>query len=230
VKERPIYFKTESIKAILEGRKTQERRVIWPKILIQQYSTVMEKIKFRTGKTQCLFDFYHNDGSVSTIYGVRPKYRTGDLFWVKENFMVQLEPCESHPKGEVEYAADYPEQSNVFQYEGGGSAVKSCILMPRWASRLSLEVVNVRVEKVQEISASDALDEGVSHTEFWKPKDVENRPFEEKWWDDFHFWNHYPQIAYKNHWDSINAKRGYGWDTNPWVWVIEFRKVWQNGV
>lgn len=80
--------------------------------------------------------------------------------------------------------------------------------MPRWASRITLEVVSVRVERVQEISAADARAEGIR-----QPKDWET-------WSDQH-----GILEYRNLWNSINAKRGFGWDKNPWVWVIEFRRV-----
>jgi len=48
---------------------------------------------------------------------------------------------------------------------------------------------------------------------------------EDKWWDDYYFWRNYPRLAYKKMWNSINETCGYGWDTNPWVWVIEFNRV-----
>jgi hypothetical protein len=70
--------------------------------------------------------------------------------------------------------------------------------MPRWASRISLEVTGVRVERVQDISNEDSQAEGVDPS------------------------IHAPSFA--GLWDSINAKRGYGWDVNPWVWVVEFKR------
>jgi hypothetical protein len=94
------------------------------------------------------------------------------------------------------------------------------IHMPRWASRLTLTVADVRVERLQDISASDALAEGVSSTEHWRPKDVEGKPFEDKWWDDFTFWNHYPQLAYRSVWEAINGAGS--WETNPWVAAYSF--------
>ena len=74
--------------------------------------------------------------------------------------------------------------------------------MPRWASRIALEVTGVRVERVQEISCVDAMHEG--------PPDRSGLN---------------PQVWFVNIWNAINAARGYGWDVNPWVWCIEFRRV-----
>lgn len=85
------------------------------------------------------------------------------------------------------------------------------------------EITKVRAERLQDISAVDAELEGVAHTEFWTPKEMNDRPFEEKWWDDFYFWSHYPQIVFKRLWDSIYGPGS--WDRNDWVWVVEFKVV-----
>lgn len=224
MKERPILFNGDMVRAILDGRKTQTRRVVWPMSLCIPYRNSMDKIKLRKTDNHYLFDFHYEDGTISTIYGTRPKYFVGDRLWVRETHGIQLEPCEDYPNGCVIYKADLPDESD-FQYEGGGSAWRPSIYMPRWASRITLGVVSVRVERVQDISEEDALSEGISETSFWKPKEMDNRPFEEKWWDDYYFWTSYPQVAFQNLWDSINAKRGYSWESNPWVWAIEFKRV-----
>jgi len=83
--------------------------------------------------------------------------------------------------------------------------------MPRWASRITLEVTAVRVERVQDIAEADAIAEGcqppfVDHLGNHRNPHGDN--------GEFHML-----------WDSINAKRGYGWDANPWVWVVEFRRL-----
>ncbi len=87
--------------------------------------------------------------------------------------------------------------------------------MPRWASRISLEVTDVRVQRVQEISAIDCEAEGL------QVFDAERiyHANEAKFHDDFY------RDAYKHLWDSLNAKRGFGWDVNPWVWAITFKQV-----
>jgi hypothetical protein len=83
--------------------------------------------------------------------------------------------------------------------------------MPRWASRITLEITAIRVERVQDITYQDILDEG------WDARTSE--PFTNRTaGEDAHDW-------YCKLWDSINAKRGYSWADNPWVWVIEFRRI-----
>ena len=73
------------------------------------------------------------------------------------------------------------------------------MFMPRWASRLTLEITNVRCERLHDQSRDDLFMEG--YDSYFALKD------------------------YMKAWDALNAKRGYGWDTNPWVWVIEFKKI-----
>ncbi len=76
--------------------------------------------------------------------------------------------------------------------------------MPRWASRITLEITGVRVERVQEISIWDCRREGI--------------PNEGEMGETY-------RDAFKKLWNSLNAKRGYGWDTNPWVWAIRFKRI-----
>ena len=119
--------------------------------------------------------------------------------------------------------ADEADVAQIFGEDGKGMFVeeaegKRCRLdygvkwrpsihMPRWASRITLRVTNVRVERVQEISEEDALAEGVYGDEA--------APFDQAT----------ATMCFEALWDSINAKRGYGWDANPWVWVVEFERV-----
>jgi len=87
---------------------------------------------------------------------------------------------------------------------------KPSIHMPRWASRITLEVTNVRVERVQGIAQDEANAEGVTC--------VNNGELSTKIFLD-------PKSEFKKLWNSINEKKGFGWDMNPWVWVIEFKEV-----
>lgn len=90
---------------------------------------------------------------------------------------------------------------DIDQWKAWGWKVTPSIFMPRWASRITLEVVKVRVERLSDMSVEDALAEGISD-----------------YTDENEIWS-YAQL-----WNSINSKK-YPWSSNPWVWVIEFRRL-----
>ena len=166
--EKPILFSGEMVRAILDGRKTQTRRVIKPGLIHEL-----------------------RDGEVVPCLWECPYGGPGDRLWVREAF----QPL----SGETLFKADFPPFAI--------GPWKPSIFMPRNLSRITLEVVSVRVERLQEISFDDMHAEGIvpqhiggSH-ELLKQKYV--RPL----------------------WDNLNAERGYGWGKNPWVWVIEFRRL-----
>lgn len=211
MKERPILFTAESVRGIIEGRKTQTRRAITGDFVVDGGKSWPRKV--------------HLLEPLVCPYG-----QPGDRLWVRETLKRNDKFL-----GTISYGADgarctdpnAPDNLDGWSLWRFAKPNVPAIHMPRWASRLTLEITNVRVERVQDISASDALAEGISKTDYWKPKEVDGRPFEEKWWDDYEFWKRYPQIAYRNLWDSINAKRDggiYAWERNPWVWVMEFKK------
>ena len=106
----------------------------------------------------------------------------------------------------IRYAVD-TEEDDLPKLDCGWEKRPS-IFMPRWASRITLLIKDIRVERVQDISPSDACEEGIftgsGHDCVVEP------PLP------------YPVATFKVLWNSINAKRGYGWDVNPWVWVIKF--------
>jgi hypothetical protein len=121
---------------------------------------------------------------------------------VRENFYFQPELwAMNHGPQPIHYAVDC-KREEVEDY-----VTKPSIFMPRWASRITLEITEVRVERLQEISEEDARAEGV-------------RPVNEQ----VELLGEY-RIGYVKLWDSLNAKRGLGWDKNPWVWAIAFRRV-----
>jgi hypothetical protein len=197
-KERPIIFSAESVRAILEGRKTQTRRIVKP-----QPSFITEANLVFTGSEE-LFLAHCPEGNrlVKCPYG-----ETGDHLWVRESWF-------AYPSGIVldEYCVFYKASDD------GLSAFKwrSPIHMPRWASRIALAITDIRVERVQDITVEDAMAEGVGcDNEIRNPDPALRESIEN--------WNlPYAQYLYKELWDGFNAKRGCGWDANPWVWVIVF--------
>jgi hypothetical protein len=185
MKERPILFSGPMVQAILDGRKTQTRRVVKPQPEYWEqtggYHYPLDKKPYRGAPV----------GRVRSIDEYRCPYgQPGDRLWVRETW-------HQYAGGEVIYRADYGPES----YQAGAKGWRPSIFMPRWASRITLEITGVRVERVQDISADDARAEGVSAPDVL------------------------PRSKFATLWDSINAKRGYGWDMNPWCWCVEFKAV-----
>jgi hypothetical protein len=160
------------VRAILQGRKTQTRRVL-------RVSSGTEPGK---------------DCAVSCPYGA-----TGDHLWVKETHYVD-------PSGGVLYRADDSlHDQRVPRWSPS-------IFMPRWASRISLEVVRVRIEQLQSASNADFVTEGIESL-----REGELGYLRQNGSD----W----RSSYRELWDSLNAERGFAWDVNPWVWVVEFVRL-----
>lgn len=190
MKERPILFSGEMVRAILDGRKTQTRRVVKPQPNLLRWCPI------QSGRYDGWDDEHGNP--YPCPYGV-----PGDQLWVRETCLIHCKPRRLEPKGEVVYKADFPDEATA---EPGWNP---SIFMPRWASRIQLEITNIRVERVQNISIPDAVAEGIRV--ITDPECPE------------------PDERYRVLWDTINAKRGYSWETNPWVWVIEFKRIDQKG-
>ncbi len=212
MKERPIIFNGEMVRAILEGRKTMTRRVVKPPFEIHPNGYITRR-----------------QGDERLCPYICPYGQPGDRLWVRETFNWsgdnELLPGEPHKKcpertgytsDNVVWAADgYDEHP---QY--GKALWRPSIHMPRWASRITLEIVSVRVERVQEISERDAMREGIiqlSGAGLWKDYQCDKTGFA------------YPSQSFRSIWDSIYAQRGFAWSANPWVWVIEFKMAQEGG-
>lgn len=186
MRARPITFKNGMVAAILDGRKTQTRRVLKPqpvedRALNGTRGLLLDGVVFEPEKWAAL------RGS--------PYGRPGERLWVREAFAV-LDPERTVKR--VAYAASWP---------AGEPAPKwtPALFMPRWASRLTLEIRNVRVERVQEISPDDAEAEGA----VWLENGVG-------------IYDGGAKVgAFKRLWQRIGGE----WEANPWVWVIDFRMI-----
>ena len=195
MKERPILFSAPMVRAILEGRKTQTRRVVKPQPFSGWYPS------------QCTngWGFCHPQGEAPAKLFQCPYGVPGDRLWVRESFQPLLADGVKWPDADYEtgegYAINYVATGGVKEFydcrndEAFCSRVTPSIFMPRWASRITLEITEVRVERLQEISREDALAEGCG---FRFP----------------------PSVL----WDSINGKT-YPWAANPWVWAVSFRRL-----
>lgn len=221
-REKPILFRGEMVRAIIAGRKSMTRRVVKPQPF---------EVSPRLGKTPGLIRVREADPTLSTFGTACPYGKPGDRLWVRETW--QAVPIGRHrdwsgiPDGRLRTPCPGRETvAAIYRADGempGDEIWQPSIFMPRWACRIVLEITDVRVERLNDISANDALDEGVGRTEFWKPSELEGRPFEEKWWDDYEFSERYPPLVFRKLWESIH---GVGsWAKNPFVWVIEFKRL-----
>lgn len=209
--QRPILFSGEMVRAILEGRKTQTRRVIQPQPPATVTGAGMYALMPPRNGNAYRWDWtplIANAGKVSR------GYYPGDRLWVRETWRIVGRIGSDYL---VEYAADKAIREIDVGWEGPTPELDAqihqerchpSIHMPRWASRLTLEIVKVRVERVQDISAPhDCCAEGVQCPAANSSEGPEkHRQF------------------FRELWDKINSKRGFGWDANPWVWVIEFKR------
>ena len=231
-KERPILFSGPMVRAILSGRKTVTRRVVIPKTEPKIAPREMEPW-FVDSERQLDDDArpcwtgYHSDypsrfGKWFSCNQGKP----GDILWVRETFrecgVTGLGMGGQEMDADwYDYRADYikPESHKAFTWQPS-------IFMPRAACRLKLRITDVRVERLQGITEQQAEAEGVERLEgnLWKCYDIckEHADGYDK--------RTSATASFMSLWNSINRKRGHGWDVNPWVWVIEFEKVEVGGM
>lgn len=220
--EQPILFSTPMVKALLDGRKMQTRRVITPQPKFVESSCRWYWEKALDVHGEPLVDASRHWWE---YYGTSPYGAVGDRLWLRETFCVGyaigggnftallFDGCENVRK--VFYRAtddDEPDEPKRLW--------KPSIFMPRWASRITLELTAVRVERVQDISRTDAIAEGVCTDEWleWRENALSvGLPEGSRIPDEID--------EYAGLWNKLNFKRGYGWEVNPWVWVLEFKRV-----
>ena len=243
MKERPIIMGAESVRAIHEGRKTQTRRVVDPhKYNIAGWDMPRTKEDMEAG-----YPFAENaDGDFASVVDWCPYGRVGDRLWVRETWGVVSHTFDENenifdwkpnrpatPIQELKFGTRYYDGYVIYEADGGfewnagddcsietKSDWKSSMFMPRLASRITLEITDIRVERVQDITKEDAKAEGISRDfayecNGWVPSYTD--PDSGGYADYI--------AAYRTLWDSLNAKRGYPWESNPWVWVVSFKVV-----
>lgn len=201
---KPILFKDEMIRAILEGRKTQTRRVVkGAPVNMVRFIGADDKPTGEFGA--CLTHDLVINKHVRCPYG-----KPGDRLWVRENFLQLMHGQVTD--GRVKYCASIdPRSTGTPKNDGYWWRKRPSIHMPRWASRITLEITDVRVERLQDISSADAKAEGVA------------TPDLNDWCDDSKWVSQFAWL-----WRSINGPDS--WDANPWVWVVEFKRVDQKGI
>ena len=224
IREHPILFSSEMVRAILEERKIMTRRVVkvssdyeFDGLIIHSRNNVPPwklSAKFLKPNT--------NTGILlDCLYG-----QLGDHLWVRETFREGAGFYGQNPS--IFYRADEEWNKNA--------GWKSSIFMPRWASRITLEITNIRVERLHDISEEDAIREGAEVEPCDQTvllRDYSNNPnkFDGNWFQEwseelnnFVAFENICRSSFQTLWDSINGKK-YPWNSNPWVWVIEFKRI-----
>ena len=204
---RPIIFNSEMVKAILDGRKTQTRRLVKPQPVFEEGEHGIpvrcddESFVFQIMPYECIYE-----------QGRIPPCLSGDVIWVRETWRyVKLK----HPTGKAipvefkPYEYNYRADGDIFDQDGSPVKWKPAIHMPKEAARIFLKVKGVRMEQLQGISAADIRAEGLSSMcAFVGDMEI-------------------ALPEWRNLWNSTLKKADlekYGWDANPWVWVIEFER------
>lgn len=214
MKETGIIMSSDHPLKCLDGTKTMTRRT-WGLDYINKapdlwiYVGLFEGVAHFDTKVGC-------EKAADLVYGICknlqeikcPYGQVGDRLWVRETwFNNSFYPQD---KENVLYRADGEFHEQVEDYlEGRWSPPR---FMPRWASRILLEITGVRVERLQEITSWDIEREGLPYEINRKDEahEIEDSEVALDW--------------FQRVWDSLNAKRGYGWEANPWVWVISFER------
>lgn len=191
---KPIIFSTPMVQAILAGRKTMTRRVM-KKPPCKEADRFIKIGIFAHYKPTARF----GNEKANAVCDRDIPYAVGDTLWVRETW------CE-FPKGVYHYMADSGAVRDEHFHQLTDIKWRPSIFMPHEAARIFLRVTDVRAERLLDISEDDAIAEGCRGTT------LDGVPFISA------------RGSFHALWDNLNAKRGYGWDTNPWVWVISFER------
>lgn len=212
---KPILFNTEMVRAIMDGRKTCTRRMVKPQP-DEKHTYQLGIVTDSTEKKEVgCFGFGINEYGGSIKYA-NPQYQPGDILYVRETWeRFECRNCEGDERGNC---SKEPKKSvldktcGCYMYRAtdeisGDAKWHPSIHMPKEAARIWLKVTNVRVERLQEISGEDLIREGIDL-----------------------FQSNYVRVAFdefENIWNSTIKKSDldrYGWDVDPWIWVIEFER------
>lgn len=210
MKERPILFSAPMVRAILDGTKTQTRRVVKQQPIYDGRFAGNWKLVGKNG---------HEAATCSPLVAeLCPYGQLGDRFWVREAWKAHstfdhLAPRDI-PYSHVWYMAD-----DGYKAE---SRFRQSMFMPRWASRITLEITGVRVERLQDISEADAIAEGVESFTYQGITTYRNYALSDEWAEVSPMLES-PIESYRTLWESINGPES--WAANPWVWVVEFKQL-----
>lgn len=232
MRDKPILFSGPMVRALLEGRKTQTRRVLKTETVVCREEPWRAHLG-KDGVWRILADDRLVEGLIIPVL----PYAVGDRLWVRETWSAQFwdpEDIDGAPRefvgtpvaertrdllSNVYYRVEEAAKEGILAFVPEGHWTPG-IHMPRWASRLTLTVTDVRIQRVGEISEEDAVAEGVALAEpevgslggyvMYGP-----RPATDARWSG-------ARDSYHDLWNHLNAKRGFGWDVNPWVVAVTF--------
>jgi len=202
MKEKAIIFSTAMVKAILEGSKTMTRRTQGLEEINKNSNDWICKRSLEDGS----YWFQHPQKKNEYLYNYypKPRYQVGDMLWVKETWYIQPELWEmNHNPQPIHYKAD----GNIQCLED--YILKPSIFMPKWASRITLEVVSVKAERLQDISEEDAIAEGTPIHDFFGIGTARLAGLTTV--------DYFAEL-----WDSLDKK--YPWASNPWCFVYSFKR------
>jgi hypothetical protein len=216
--EHPILFNGEMVRAILDGRKTMTRRVVknQPPSFCPYLTRCGGDFRWGWSDGSTVYFAWHprgNGADMDSMWMTPPHGIPGDRLWVREAWRASwahdnLPPREIPIGDAIEYLAD----DSISHLTG---RKRHSMFMPRWASRITLEITDVRVQQLQEISNNDACAEGIDAC----PHRGASCGFFETGFDQCF------GCAFRMLWNQVNGPRGYGWDLNPWVWAVSFKVV-----
>lgn len=212
MKEKPILFNAEMVRAILDGRKTQTRRIM----TVQPESNQFGLLRITDSTKRSDIGKYHWAESNAIGNHVRSKLfacpfgAVGDRLWVRETFSVVPRTAYLASEGVQQVISpDDNHDAAIFrggwEHSTGGIRWRPSIHMPRWASRITLEITGVRVERLASISNEDARNEGYPASPAPYGGDMD------------------PWLWFRQLWDGIYPDQSF--KVNPWVWCISFRRV-----
>jgi hypothetical protein len=236
MKQRGIAFTAEMVRAILEGRKSQTRRVC------HSIPDRVEELETFTlgslahGDSRTAVTTYYLDGDHCTWFFPAKHGVPSDRLWLREAWrtVVEFNPLNAaqiaSDFGEcgydstscpIEYVADH-QRRGLFVKDAELGRHRAARFMPRWASRIDLEITAVRVERLHDITEADAMLEGVELRRAPAVPDG-TEPFPDCW-SAGGVYDHTPVGAFSGLWDRINGHKT-PWAKNPWVWVLTFKRV-----
>lgn len=214
MKERPSLMNGDMVRAILRGQKTQTRRPVMPQpVRLPAPNSKYWEWNYKGHICRWVEDFF----PVGMTYDC-PLGQVGDRLWVRETFH-KYWPTPGSTKPAALYRADGINLCDL-DSEGGKQRWTPSIHMPRDLSRITLTITGVSVERVQDITGTEAEHEGAHEVHM-----LGDGPSCPTWSMGGPDRYDHPRNAFRWTWEGLYAGRGLGWEVNPWVWVIKFKRV-----